>query len=323
MNHPSKVVAGASVADFKKAEHMSKTVLRVLRRPWLWGLAAFLVIGLIAHSGWSRLTRPWGDQAVHFEPAAATCDASGALRYCVYRARQGTNGDVLYHLHGRGLDERIWNDDTYLTAMLQAQWRDRGTPPPTVVTLSYGPTWLLTPKGTRPESGLLDDMMSRLPEIETKIGAPRRRLLMGESMGGLNVLVAGLSRPQSFDKIAALCPGVYVASPFGPLPQTKAAIERTGANPKMAFGIWLLARKYLADEAEWRRISPLALIERAGPDFPALYLSNGLYDAYGNYEGSRLLAEQAAKQGVQTEWRPIYGGHCASDMASLAGFLTD
>ncbi len=294
----------------------------ILRRPIVYGAVA-LVLAVLLHHAWSQLTRPWGAQAVAFQPAAASCGVAGALRYCVYRASKGTNGDVLYHLHGRGLDERIWNDDTYLTAMLQAQWRDRGELPPTVVTLSYGRTWLLTPKGARRESGLLEDMMARLPEIESRTGAPRRRLLMGESMGGLNALIAGLSEPGSFRKIAALCPGVYVDSPFGSLTAMRAAIERTGANPKVTLGIWLLARKYVADEAEWRRVSPLSLIERAGPDFPALYLSNGLYDAYGNFEGSRLLAERAVRRGVATEWRPLYGGHCATDVASLAAFLTD
>ncbi|MFN3668643.1 MAG: alpha/beta hydrolase-fold protein [Brevundimonas sp.] len=301
---------------------MSARLTGILRQPLVWGVVALLMVALL-HHGWSRLTRPWGAQAVDFQPAAETCGASGALRYCIYRAAQGTSGDVLYHLHGRGLDERIWNDDTYLTGLLQAQWQAGGALPPTVVTLSYGSTWLLTPRGKRSESGLLEDLMGRLPEIETRTGSPRRRLLMGESMGGLNVLIAGLSQPGSFDKIAALCPGVYVDSPFGSLTAMRAGIQRTGANPKRAFGVWWLARTYIADEAEWRRISPLSLIQRAGPDFPALYLSNGLYDAYGNYEGTRLLAERAVERGVSTEWRPLYGGHCATDVSSLARFLTD
>lgn len=300
---------------------MALRLPRLSRTRWIWGLVVLVLVGLL-HQGWSRLTRPWGSQAVVFDAADQTCGASGELRYCIYRAKQGTNGDVLYHLHGRGLDERIWNDDTYLTAMLQAQWRDRGTPPPTVVSLSYGPDWLLTPVGKRPASGLLDDMMRRLPEIEARTGTPRRRMLMGESMGGLNVLIAGLSEPRAFDRIAALCPGVYADSPFGSLASMRAAIQRTGADPERAFAIWWLARTYLADEAEWRRISPLSLIEQAGPTHPALYLSNGLYDAFGNYEGTRMLADRAAALGVPTEWHPLYGGHCATDIASLARFLT-
>jgi hypothetical protein len=51
------------------------------------------------------------------------------------------------------------------------------------------------------------------------------------------------------------------------------------------------------------------------------YLSNGLYDAYGNFEGTQRLAVAARHHGIQTQWHPTYGGHCATDVASLAAFL--
>lgn len=282
-------------------------------------ILAAVVAGL--YWAWNSFTRPQGAQRIAFRPALSQCANEGALRYCVYRDRAGSNGDIVYHLHGRNLDELVWNDDTYYTAMLQAEWQRGGTRPPTVVTLSYGPTLLLAPKGTAPESGLLEDLMRKLPAIEQKLGAPRRRLLLGESMGGLNVLVAGLSYPDRFDKVAALCPGVYQVSPFAPLGEIQSAMKRTGADPKIAFGIWMLARSYYADDKEWRASSPLTLIEKAGRDSPALYLSNGLYDSYGNFEGTQKLAQRAPQLGVKTEWHPLYGGHCGIDATSLAAFL--
>ena len=297
--------------------HKTKSLLKRPHRYWL---LALLLAALLYHA-WSEITRTRGAQKVSFHPAQEACSAVGPLRYCAYRDRRGTNGDIVYHLHGRNLDERIWNDSTYFTALLQGEWQRSRAVPPTVVTVSYGSTWLLTRKGEKAESGLLDDLMMRLPAIEAKIGVPRRRLLMGESMGGLNVLVAGLSYPAQFAKVAALCPGVYTSSPFASLSAMRAAAERTGANPKIAFAVWLMARKYMANDTEWRRISPLALIERAGPTYPALYLSNGLYDAYGNFEGTERLANMARQRGVKTEWHPLYGGHCAIDAPSLAAFL--
>lgn len=279
-------------------------------------------IGALIYYAWGEITRTRGSQQVAFRPAEQACGTSGLLRYCVHRDQRGTNGDIVYHLHGRNLDERIWNDDTYLTALVQAEWQRHPELPPIVVTISYGTTWLLTPKGAKADSGLLTDLMARLPSIEAKVGRPRRRLLMGESMGGLNVLIAGLSYPARFSKVAALCPGVYSVSPFAPLANIRAAMQRTGANPKNIFGVWMMARKYAANDSEWQRVSPLALIGRAGPAYPALYLSNGLYDSYGNFEGTKLLADMAQQRGVRTEWRPIYGGHCATDIASLASFLT-
>lgn len=285
-----------------------------------WLAAALLAFG--AFYLWTKVTSRQGNQKVAFTPASMSCASSGKLTYCVYRAKGGTNGDVVYHLHGRKLDAQIWNDDTYWTSMVQASWQASRALPPTVVVVSYGPTWLLVPKGKQAESGLLDDFMARLPEIEKKTGNPKRRMLLGESMGGLNVLIAGLTHPDKFAKIASLCPGVYAVSPFSSFATMREALKRTGADPKIGFGVWKLSRDYVADEAEWQRISPLDLIKRANAQYPALYLSNGLYDAYGNFEGTQLLAESAAKRGVSVEWHPLYGGHCATDVTSLARFLT-
>ena len=287
-------------------------------RYWLAAVLAFFLL----YQVWTGLTRTRGAQEVMFDAASMSCSEEGTLRYCVYRASAGSNGDLLYHLHGRNLDEQIWNDDTYYTGLIQSAWQRTGALPPTVVSVSYGPTWLLAPRGQKPDSGLLEKFIADMETIETAIGQPDQRLLLGESMGGLNVLVAGLTYPDRFAKIAALCPGVYADSPFDSFGTMREAAERTGANPKIAVGVWLLARRYVANEEEWKKFSPLELIANANAGYPDLYLSNGLYDSYGNYEGSERLAEIAGSRGVQTEWRPLYGGHCAVDASSLAAFLS-
>jgi hypothetical protein len=82
-----------------------------------------------------------------------------------------------------------------------------------------------------------------------------------------------------------------------------------------------LAKKYVSNNEEWNAVSPISLIERAGQNYPELYLSCGLYDNYGNFEGTEALANTALKKGVKTIWHPLYAGHCAIDIASLANFL--
>jgi len=291
-----------------------------MSRRYRWSLLAVVLIALL-YVAWAELTKPRGVQKVSFRPSRQKCLQQGVLDYCINYSPTGSNGDVLYHLHGRSLDATVWNDETYFTSMIQAQWQAARTPAPVVVTISYGGTWLLTPKGTKARSGLLDDFMRTLPRIESGIGPIRRRILLGESMGGLNVLIAGLSHPDKFAKIAALCPGVYKVSPFASFSEMKAALARTGADPKIAFGTWWLARDYVANEEEWRRISPLQLVEGVRPSQPELYLSNGLYDGYGNFEGTERLASVARSRGGKVEWHPLYGGHCAIDVQSLAAFL--
>lgn len=291
-----------------------------IRKPFVKWLILILLV-LIGYYIWTQLTAPQGNQKVSFIPATKSCHSSGRMKYCVYRSKSGTNGNIVYHLHGRNLDEQIWNDDTYWTSMVQSSWQQAKILPPTVVVVSFGSTWLLVPKGKKPDSGLLEEFMAKLPDIDKKTGKPKQRLLLGESMGGLNVLVAGLTYPQSFAKIASLCPGVYAISPFAPFSEMREALKRTGADPKIAFGIWRWSTTHVANEDEWRRMSPIELAKTANKDFPALYLSNGLYDSYGNFEGSQMLAEIAGQRGVSVEWHPLYGGHCAIDVSSLARFL--
>ncbi len=81
------------------------------------------VLGALIYYAWTGLSRPQGTQEVTFKPARKSCNISGRLRYCIYTAHAGSNGDILYHLHGRNLDEQIWNDGTYFTALVQDEWQ--------------------------------------------------------------------------------------------------------------------------------------------------------------------------------------------------------
>lgn len=282
-------------------------------------LIPFLLIA--GYFSWNFLTGPTGEQKVSFVPSESENFISGNLKYTVYRAKNGVSEDVIYHLHGRNLDDSIWNDDTYFTSLVQSYWQRSSIKPPTVVVLSYGPVWLLTPKNSKAASGLIDDFVARLPEIESQIGKPRNRILLGESMGGLNVLILGLSHPEMFSKVASLCPGVYLDSPFSDFSTMREAVKRTGADPKIAFGVLQMAKTYVSNEEEWNSISPIKLIEKANDKYPNLYLSCGLHDKFGNFEGTQALADIAITKGVTTKWHPLYGGHCAIDVASLADFL--
>lgn len=282
---------------------------------------AFLAVILGFYWAWGKLTSPYGVQKVSFIPSKSESFSTGKLNFSIYRASSGVNSDVIYHFHGRNLDHSIWNDDTYYTALIQSHWQKSNLEPPTVVSISYGPEWLLTAKNSNEESGLMDDFISNMPLIESKIGKPRNRILIGESMGGLNVLILGLSHPELFSRVASLCPGVYLDSPFSDFDHIVEALERTGADPKVALGVYLMAKKYVSTEQEWKNISPIELIKKANSSYPELYLSCGLYDKFGNYEGAEALANMAVAKGVKTQWHPLYGGHCAVDIFSLANFL--
>ncbi|NBA88287.1 esterase [Emticicia sp. CRIBPO] len=296
-----------------------KSVSISIKKIKIFGVILILLLSI--YLIWGKLTSPYGVQKVSFIPSKSEKFTKGKLSFIVYKASTGVSEDIIYHFHGRNLDNTIWNDDTYFTSLIQSHWQKSNVKPPTVVLVSYGPEWLLTPRNTKAESGLMDDFVVNLPFIESKTGRPENRILLGESMGGLNVLILGLSHPELFSKVASLCPGVYLDSPFSGFNAIKAALKRTGADPKVAFGIYFMAKKYVSNEEEWNKISPIDLIKKANADYPELYLSCGLYDKYGNYEGTEALVNMAKAKGVKTYWHPIYGGHGATDIVSLADFL--
>lgn len=283
-----------------------------------------LLLGGAAWGAWSTLMRPQGDQRVDYTPAARTCtDDPAGFTFCVYRAAQGTDGRLAYHFHGRNLDAQAWNDDTYYTSMVQARWAALGVTPPTVVSVSFGPVWLLTPPGAAPKAGLLDVFREKvMPAVEAQTGPPTARLVFGESMGGVNALAAGLGLPGAFSQVVALCPPLYETSPFADWATTWATLEKTGADPKLVLALRRLATDYFADEAAWQAFSPLSRVQRPPPPgAPALYVSVGLYDAYGSYAGAERFTRDARARGWRVDWRPLYGGHCAVDVESVAWAL--
>ena len=83
---------------------------------------------------------------------------------------------------------------------------------------------------------------------------------------------------------------------------------------------------FFADEAAWRAFSPNERVRAPasasanGPDF---YVSVGLYDAYGSYAGALAFVRDARAAGHRVTWRPLYGGHCAVDVDSVAAALSE
>lgn len=287
----------------------------------------FLILLFASYAAWAKLSSPHGNQKVQYVSSKKECfsgSGSAPWKYCVHSAvEKPSNGSIAYLLHGRNLDEQTWNDDTFYTSMIQRYWDEHAETVPTVVTVSFGPIWLLTPKGGAPKSGLAKVFIDEvIPHVEAKVGTPKSRILFGESMGGLNTLLIGLTQPGLFQKIASLCPAVYVGSPFASLDEIHEFLKRTGADPKAVFGVIQIAKEYFATDQEWQNSNPLKLIENVDPKLaPEMYLSCGLYDVYGNFEGNELLAQKAKTRGVRIEWHPLYGGHCATDVSSLAEFL--
>lgn len=244
--------------------------------------------------------------------------------YCKTTTPGSHNRDLLYHFHGRGGSAKTWTDKDYYTELVRQEWTRRGFEPPTVVTVSFGPVWLLVEKNQSPASGLFEIFNKVvMPTVEKTL--PRfsgRRLLVGESMGGFNATQIALKSGDLFAKVAILCPAIIEFSPFSSKEVIDKFITSHKAKPDLIEQLVQVARYFMPEEADWLKTSPLGLAQtNLGWRSPKLYLSCGFYDEYGFYRGTEKFASIAEAKGARVQWRPLYGGHCATDAVSVATFL--
>jgi S-formylglutathione hydrolase FrmB len=245
-------------------------------------------------------------------------------KYCKTTTVGSRNPDVLYHFHGRGGNATHWTDNNYYTTLVRKEWARGRRQAPTVVSVSFGPVWLLVEKNQSPSSGLFEVFTKVvLPTVEKTLRPfSGRRLLVGESMGGFNASQVALKAGGLFAKVAILCPPMVSLTPWATQEQIDEFIAKHKAKPQLVAEMIQLSQYFMPTLADWQKASPMDLAKtNLGPRSPSLYVSCGLYDEFGFFAGSEAFAETGAKRGARVHWRPLYGGHCAVDAVSLAAFL--
>lgn len=244
--------------------------------------------------------------------------------YCKTTTLGSRNRDLLYHFHGKGLSAKTWTEEDYFTGMVRKEWARHRANPPVVVSISFGPIWLLVEKNASEASGLFEVFTQVImPTVEKSLTRfSGRRMLVGESMGGFNATQIALKTNRLFAKVAILCPPMVPLSPFASQPEIEKYTAEVKADPELVKEVIEVSRYYMPELADWLKASPMDLartnLSRRSPE---IYLSCGLYDKFGFFPGSEKFAEMGATRGARIHWRPIYGGHCAIDAISLAAFL--
>lgn len=239
-------------------------------------------------------------------------------QYCINQIPTSSSQTLIYHFHGRRGNETWWNDDTYYTGNLYREWTKQNVDPPTVVSISFGSLWLLE------KNGLLDVFLNEvMPEIESNLDLQfNRRLVVGESMGGVNAVLAWLNSEGVFDGVASLCPPLPTISSTASLSEIMDYMSESETTWQRGAMLLFMGRYFFPTHEEWSENSPLELarnndLSELGP----MYLSCGEKDDWGCMIGSRKLVEITKAAGVDTNWHPMPGGHCDIDEASLSQFL--
>jgi len=114
--------------------------------------------------------------------------------------------NLIVFMHGAFAGEESWTKPSLLLESQKfLRVRSRLAKEPRVITISLGSSWLLTkgPNKKIPFS-TIDDFMKVLSHLENKHFKPKRRFLIGISMGGANALQLWLHRPKDFDRVVVV-----------------------------------------------------------------------------------------------------------------------
>lgn len=262
---------------------------------------------------------------------------SASFSFCVHKPKTNPSDDFVYYLHGGENSEQTWSEKWFYTSQLRQEWLRLKVKIPTVIAISFGPSWLLAKQNSSRASGLFELLTTSLiPAIEKELGEIKgRRIVFGDSMGGFNTLQLAL-HSKLFDKAASICTPMASVSPFSDPAMIDSHIKQSSAwhyyrdigDPavvtRAVSNIIKLTQTFYPKEADWMEADPVVLAEKVVPqDLPALYVTVGFYDRFAAYEGNQLFVDKLTERGIPVEWRPQWGGHCAVDISSLAKFLTD
>lgn len=286
----------------------------------------FYVIALSTYVTFKQvMSFRWHHQKIVYQKPQQKCFEGGRdWRFCIHTTSTSDPRSLLYVFHGKDQNENLWMKGDNYAALLQKYWQEKGKKIPTVVTLSFGPIWLLTQKTSQQGSGLLDRMQGEVfYRIEKQLGRPQRRYLLGNSMGGLNVLTLAMTMTQHFSKVAALCPPIFPFTPHDSWQKVMAFALDSGAKPKSAVTAVVLGRRYFANNQEWAAFDPLKKSKQVHfSQHQSFYITAGLADRFGLYKGVRTFVKNLQQAGARTLWRPNSGDHCAVDIVSLGEYFS-
>jgi S-formylglutathione hydrolase FrmB len=245
-------------------------------------------------------------------------------KYCAH-VYANSSRKVMYYFHGMNGNERSWRLEGFERKILK-RWVEKGEQPPIVVSVSFGPTWLMVEKNSSKLSGIYEIFMNEIvPTIQNQVLRiqAEENWLMGVSMGGFNASQVYFKNPGFFTRAAIVCAAMTIVSPFDGKDKIHEYRERTHAKDLWVTAAMNISKDYLPTKEDWLRESPITqAISHFSPQSTPLYISNGTSDGFGFHEGDIIFGWIAKFKGAPIE-QNFYAkkGHCEVDPLPIADYL--
>ena len=252
--------------------------------------------------------------------------------YCVNKADQTINPDVLYYFHGavpdsdpEPLKQRSRGD-----VRLFSGWLDAGLARPTFIAVSWGRRWILK------DDKLAAFQNEVVPQLESKLGLPptARRMVLGDSLGGLNAFIAWAKAPHLFHSAAFRCPAFTEIGPdatesqklrvaeamLGRRADLRERAQEIEDNLKWLNGWSAVVKPLFSSMEEWLRFQPPLMMQSVhGQKLPPAYLINNKRDEFGFNDAPEIGAA-----GHSITYEVNNGRHCEIiTTEGLVRFLSD
>ena len=253
-------------------------------------------------------------------------NSSKQWSYCINKIEGSQSKDIIYYFHGRNGNATWWNDKTYYTGKMHNLWLEKSKDIPTVVSISFGKLWLLTNVNDESQKNFekifTEEIIKKVEsQLDFKVS---KRMVVGESMGGVNSMMIALKTKTLFHKAASVCAAMPTTSPFSSWKEIYDYVLRSSTSVKRALMMLWFAKKFYPNEKDWQANDPVQLSYKVDSSLKtSIYLSCGEKDEWGCMEGSKIFVDNLSKAKADIHWYPRPGGHCDIDHESLAGFLVE
>lgn len=252
-----------------------------------------------------------------------TCGHFNDFKYCLYPGTGKNSEKLIYFFHGILGMENIWiNNQTYL--QMQTEWSFNPEGRPSVVNISYGRIYLLTPKNEKEHSGILDTWTPEfISEFENSVLhlTPQKRFLLGNSMGGHNALNLYIKLFPFFSRLGLMCPAQLLNSPYASREEVEKILPSVESLWPMYLGAMGLMSLYY-DEQTWNHLSPFHIEQRKLAPLKNIRMLLMEQDLYGFTVVNKNWIELIKKAGGSAEYQLSSGIHCdPKETLFLSSFL--
>lgn len=259
----------------------------------------------------------------------AELDHGLRYRWCIdLPEKNPAPGVVLYFFHGMMGSEQSWTND-FNQQEIQRVWREENRRVPAVISISFGPAWLMTklPWAGHPSRyHLIARKVAKQIESKLPFRVVERRLY-GESMGGFNASQLLLRNTGAFSRAALICAAFNDLGPFATDEKVQNFVSsHPFVNSDLINLMLTFSRNQFKTDLNWIRHDPLLLVKARKKPLPELFMTAWVKDDYGFLDGDQIFAERARALGTKVSWNVVTdGGHCqhtAESIRALAEFLT-